>query len=1090
MVVSSRHRRPGCRRGSRGAVPVWFPRGGSPTLGAGGGHVAVRDPRAAGGAARRAPSAARRSTPARGAGSPPRSIPGGRSAPDRLVDDVWADEPPATAREEPPEVRLGAAPRCCRSRCWRTAGGRLPGRPRPSTPVRFERLVAGRRRRPRPSGSGAATVLGRPPGVRLRRGGADPARRAAPPGPPGPASSRTSRAGRHERGRRRARPTLLDGAPGPGAPGRAADARALPLGPAGRGAGRLHGVPRPAGRRAGRRAGGPARGTCRCRSCGRSAGLHAPAGRAPDDTLPRSLTTFVGRETELSTLARRPVREPAGHAHRPGRRRQDTAGGGGRAALDGRTARAAPGWSTSPRSARASRCRPPWRWGCGPSCGTRRTSSRRSRRGWLVPDPAWCVLDNCEHVVAPAPTLLRRVLRSCPDATVLATSRRPLGVEGEYVLPLGPMRAQDAVPALRRARPAHRAAGRRHGVGARGGWSLPASGRAAAGDRAGGLAAAGAEPGRALGPDRRPAHLPRRRRAGVTAPGDAARHGHLEPRPAAARDPSRSSPGCGVFLGTLSLRRAPRPCAPTWGCHRPRCSSTSPPWSTTPCCCGSATPRRTPATGCWRRCGCSPSSAWTRPVPSRTTRAAHAAYVRAVHRGARRTSAVRTSGSGCDRLDVEAANVEVALAWAAEHDWALAVDLAVALWPYWDAGWGERAAVAYLDAAAREPRRRRPTTGGAWANLVAADMAANQGDARKGVPWGREAMRVFETVDDEPGRACAVVALGSASAARARSTGGGDARRGHRRGAAARRRRARGTGTQPAALRRRPDGRPRGGRGPRASGSSSCGPRSAARRGQATALRHLAVTAFRFGDLDQADPPVRAGDGDVARGRRPAGRRARPDHPGRHRPRAGGRAAGDRALPRRAGGPPGDRRPPVRGVDLQEPGRHPLRAGGPRAERPPVPGGDRAARTSSATRRASPSASPAASPMTCRPAEGRTRPPCSWRRRTNDVGSAAPRRVGEEVATIGRVEARGRRVPSAPPSCATPRRRSSGSTSALRRPCARERCAGASAHSGSGPREAGDVRPAPVPGRRRPVGRHRASVQGLHSTTSAGPSRR
>ncbi|MFE6856734.1 ATP-binding protein, partial [Streptomyces sp. NPDC057674] len=49
------------------------------------------------------------------------------------------------------------------------------------------------------------------------------------------------------------------------------------------------------------------------------------------------------------------------------------------------------------------------------------------------------VLDNCEHVVAAAAELAHVLLIRCPDVTVLATSREPLGVPGEVVRPLGPL---------------------------------------------------------------------------------------------------------------------------------------------------------------------------------------------------------------------------------------------------------------------------------------------------------------------------------------------------------------------------------------------------------------------------------------------------------------------------------------------------------------------------------------------------------------------------------------------------------------------------------------------------------------------------
>ncbi|MDF3297248.1 BTAD domain-containing putative transcriptional regulator [Streptomyces tropicalis] len=49
------------------------------------------------------------------------------------------------------------------------------------------------------------------------------------------------------------------------------------------------------------------------------------------------------------------------------------------------------------------------------------------------------ILDNCEHVVGAAALLAERLLARCPELTVLATSREPLGVPGEAVRPLDPL---------------------------------------------------------------------------------------------------------------------------------------------------------------------------------------------------------------------------------------------------------------------------------------------------------------------------------------------------------------------------------------------------------------------------------------------------------------------------------------------------------------------------------------------------------------------------------------------------------------------------------------------------------------------------
>jgi predicted ATPase/DNA-binding CsgD family transcriptional regulator len=49
------------------------------------------------------------------------------------------------------------------------------------------------------------------------------------------------------------------------------------------------------------------------------------------------------------------------------------------------------------------------------------------------------VLDNCEHLLDEVAALSTALLRSCPDLQILATSRAPLRVVGETVLPVPPM---------------------------------------------------------------------------------------------------------------------------------------------------------------------------------------------------------------------------------------------------------------------------------------------------------------------------------------------------------------------------------------------------------------------------------------------------------------------------------------------------------------------------------------------------------------------------------------------------------------------------------------------------------------------------
>lgn len=84
------------------------------------------------------------------------------------------------------------------------------------------------------------------------------------------------------------------------------------------------------------------------------------------------------------------------------------------------------------------------------------------------------VLDNCEHVIAPVASLVRRLLGVCPGVTVLATSREPLGLTGEALVPLAPLEVPppDTGPGEVLAYPAvrlftDRAAAVRPGFGAR-----------------------------------------------------------------------------------------------------------------------------------------------------------------------------------------------------------------------------------------------------------------------------------------------------------------------------------------------------------------------------------------------------------------------------------------------------------------------------------------------------------------------------------------------------------------------------------------------------------------------------------------------
>ncbi|WP_030685758.1 AfsR/SARP family transcriptional regulator [Streptomyces sp. NRRL B-1347] len=58
---------------------------------------------------------------------------------------------------------------------------------------------------------------------------------------------------------------------------------------------------------------------------------------------------------------------------------------------------------------------------------------------YCAPRSLLLLLDNCEHVIGAAAELAETLLTHCPGLTILATSREPLGVPGESVRPVEPL---------------------------------------------------------------------------------------------------------------------------------------------------------------------------------------------------------------------------------------------------------------------------------------------------------------------------------------------------------------------------------------------------------------------------------------------------------------------------------------------------------------------------------------------------------------------------------------------------------------------------------------------------------------------------
>jgi predicted ATPase/class 3 adenylate cyclase len=64
---------------------------------------------------------------------------------------------------------------------------------------------------------------------------------------------------------------------------------------------------------------------------------------------------------------------------------------------------------------------------------------------WLRGRRLLLLLDNCEHVLTATGELAAAIVASCPTVTVLATSREPLGADGERVVPVAGLDPSDAV---------------------------------------------------------------------------------------------------------------------------------------------------------------------------------------------------------------------------------------------------------------------------------------------------------------------------------------------------------------------------------------------------------------------------------------------------------------------------------------------------------------------------------------------------------------------------------------------------------------------------------------------------------------------
>ncbi len=162
---------------------------------------------------------------------------------------------------------------------------------------------------------------------------------------------------------------------------------------------------------------------------------------APAPALPQPLSSFVGRDTELADLRRLLA------AHRLVTLVGPAGAGKTRLAVEHAAATADSG--DGPWLVRLADVTDP----------AVLPSTVAAAAGVADPDPAalaaaltgrtgLLVLDNCEHLVAEVAGLVLALLPRCPRLRVLATSREPLGVDGERVLPVAPLPADTATDLL------------------------------------------------------------------------------------------------------------------------------------------------------------------------------------------------------------------------------------------------------------------------------------------------------------------------------------------------------------------------------------------------------------------------------------------------------------------------------------------------------------------------------------------------------------------------------------------------------------------------------------------------------------------
>ncbi len=160
------------------------------------------------------------------------------------------------------------------------------------------------------------------------------------------------------------------------------------------------------------------------------------------NNLPQQVTSFIGRERELSEIRRRAQEGAVGDAARCRRARQDAVVPAGGCRRHGRLSRR----RLAGRAGAVRRCP-------NGSAG-HRVRSRESRKRLDTPclealakavkdRRLLLILDNCEHLLQACAETSSQLLQAGPQMKILATSREPLHVAGETTYPLPALAVPD-----------------------------------------------------------------------------------------------------------------------------------------------------------------------------------------------------------------------------------------------------------------------------------------------------------------------------------------------------------------------------------------------------------------------------------------------------------------------------------------------------------------------------------------------------------------------------------------------------------------------------------------------------------------------